>query len=98
MIDYTNPTVGDIAMILRAAKAAVGKGRFTLSIGDGTYREDFHLFHWHYPTAYSHETNKLIARGSVEECLNALPAYVENFPKDPPPAALELNNSEEEIP
>ena len=79
MIDYANPRVSDIAMYLKAAKAAVGTGRFTISIGDGSEPDDFYMFHKWYPTHYAFEQVKLVGKGSVEVCLRALPQYIIEF-------------------
>lgn len=79
--DYSNITVTDLARILSAAKASVGNGRFYLSVGDGSNPEDFFLMHRYHPTAYAFEEMKVVAKGSVDACIKALPGYIAAFPR-----------------
>lgn len=88
MIDYANPRVSDIAMYLKAAKAAIGTGSFTLSIGDGSDTDQFYLSHWYRKHSYALLDNQIIASGSVEACLRALPKYILDFTAESAPKDL----------
>ncbi|HYD29585.1 MAG TPA: hypothetical protein VEB64_01805 [Azospirillaceae bacterium] len=69
-------TIEELQAILRAAHARVGQdGRFALTLTLQP-EEECYITHWFRPSPYAFEDCRMVARGTVADCLKALEAYI----------------------
>lgn len=71
-----NAGLAEIQRLLGIAEAMVENGRFVLTLASDLKKGESYLFHHFYPTPYSFEDSKMVAKGGVQFCLRKLGEYV----------------------
>lgn len=84
---FQNEVNENVRDILRAADNKVGNGYFVFTISSSDQEPANYIFHHYRPSAHAFLDAKMVGRGDVRTCLQALNDYVRDFPREDSPAS-----------
>lgn len=82
MVEFWQNEINEnVRTALESADKAVGNGYFAFSFSGSNNEPPNFIFHHFRPTPHAFLDAKLVGKGDVRTCLQALSEYIENFPK-----------------
>lgn len=84
---FQNEVNESVREALCIADRLVGNGYFVFTFSSSTHEPANYIFHHFRPTPHAFLDAKMVGRGDVRTCLQALSDYVRNFQKEDSPVS-----------